>query len=69
MKKLKLNISNLQSAEILTREQLKKVMGGLASGSGAACPSDCSGSCTAGGANGKCRWTSDKKTCYCATAG
>lgn len=30
MKKLKLNLSNLVNAEILTREQLKKVIGGEA---------------------------------------
>jgi len=28
MKKLKLNLSNVKGAEVLTREQLKRIMGG-----------------------------------------
>lgn len=34
MKKLKLNLQNLEGAEVLTREQLKMVMGGFEQGSG-----------------------------------
>lgn len=37
MKKLKLNLSTLLGAEILTREQLKKVVGGMYSGGGCCC--------------------------------
>lgn len=33
MKKLKLNLQNIKSTEVLTREQLKKIMGGTGSGS------------------------------------
>ena len=34
MKKLKLSLQNIEGAEVLTREQLKKVMGGNEEGSG-----------------------------------
>lgn len=34
MKKLKLNVANLGATEILTREELKKVLGGADTGSG-----------------------------------
>ena len=34
MKKLKLNVTNLVATEILSREELKRVLGGTGSGSG-----------------------------------
>lgn len=34
MKKLKLSLQNIEGAEVLSREQLKKVMGGDDGGSG-----------------------------------
>lgn len=34
MKKIKLSELNLKNAEVLTREQLKKILGGLSSGGG-----------------------------------
>lgn len=34
MKKLKLNLQNIEGAEVLSREQLKKVTGGNLAGSG-----------------------------------
>jgi hypothetical protein len=37
MKKLKLNLSNMEGVEVLSREQLKKVMGGDSGGSGNVC--------------------------------
>lgn len=68
MKKLKLNLSNLEGAEVLTREQLKKVMGG--SGSGDLCPSNCSGGCKNDeGHTGNCRKRESDGTCWCATVG
>ena len=45
MKKLKLSLQNIEGAEVLSREQLKKVMGGELPGSG-------SGPGTPGGNNG-----------------
>jgi len=53
MKKLKLNASAFQNGEVLTRSQLKKVLGGTGSGTDD-CKSECSsdhacssGTCTA----------------------
>lgn len=47
MKKLKLNLQNMEGAEVLTREQLKMVMGGDVgsggNGTGANCTSECYG--------------------------
>src|SRR5699024_10439363 len=80
-KKLKLNELNLSNAEVLTREQLKKVFGGMTSGSGpfTSCKT---GSCTlsiqgSGGGwitrNGTCAYDVGKIgpfpdiTCYCET--
>jgi natural product precursor len=37
MKKLKLNLQQFEGAEVLTRSQLKKIMGGDDSGSGGDC--------------------------------
>lgn len=46
MKKLKLNLANMPNTKVLTREQLKKIMGGdVGSGGNKACEkdSDCGG--------------------------
>lgn len=62
MKKLKLNIQHLDGVEVLTREQLKKVMGG---GFGSA---SCSGACPCAD-NCFCLTTvSDTKVCVVASA-
>lgn len=37
MIKLKLNLANMPNTEVLTREQLKTIMGGNESGSGGTC--------------------------------
>ena len=42
MKKLRLNVTNLVATEILSREELKKVLGGTGSGSGSTTYNDCS---------------------------
>ncbi len=63
MKKLKLNLPRLEGAEVLTREQLKKVLGGDGSGGtdcgGSGCPSAHCEVIVAGGhgANGQCMTT------------
>lgn len=48
MKKLKLNVLQLGAKEVLTREQLKKVLGGNLAGNGTVQPSDAckTGSCS-----------------------
>jgi hypothetical protein len=68
MKKIKLTLQQLDNAEVLTRDSLKHVLGGVSaptttgtsSGSGSGCAVDslglCSGNCrTSGGGFGKCR--------------
>lgn len=75
MKKIKLTLQQLDNAEVLTRESLKNVLGGLAAptttgvsaGSGTGCTKDnlglCSGNCRrSNGGAGKCGGTS---TCTC----
>lgn len=55
MKRLKLNFGNLQSAELLSREQLKNVLGGSKLVGSTA---DCSGECTTNescGPHNECR--------------
>lgn len=46
MKKLKLTLSNMEGAEILTREQLKKIVGGDGSGGGSGGLAICIANCT-----------------------
>ncbi|MFT4093416.1 MAG: hypothetical protein QM640_07235 [Niabella sp.] len=46
MKKLKLNLSNVEGVEVLTREQLKSIMGGEAPVEGGGC--SCGSSCVSG---------------------
>ncbi len=41
MKKLKLGLANLEGAEVLTRQQLKMVMGGSGDGGGDSCSTMC----------------------------
>ncbi len=72
MKKLKLSELNLSDAEVLTREELKKVLGGNGSG-GAYCSisSSCSLYITSLGitADGNCTWNmgfgGGNSQCYC----
>lgn len=77
MTKLKLNLAH-GAGEILTREELKKVLGGTGSGSGSGddidCPTSqnqCSGTCKKNGIIGRCGWTKfpDPGWCSCATVG
>jgi hypothetical protein len=75
MKKLKLNFSNLKDAEILTREDLKKVMGGDAGSGSGTCSSLTSSQCTSSTAckancngvltSGNCTWSTAFSKCYC----
>ena len=43
MKKLKLNLEHLQNAEVLTRSQLKQILGGDGGSGGIGCQTKCSG--------------------------
>lgn len=52
MKKLKLDLSNMKGAEILTREQLKSVVGG----SGDDGCTYTSGGATCSSSSGNCQW-------------
>jgi hypothetical protein len=74
MKKLKLNLQQFEGVEVLTRSQLKKVLGGD-SGSGA---EGCSGSCdyqwTDAKGNthtttGTCMTAQPGNLCYCSNGG
>ena len=79
MKKLKLNVANLRATEILTRDELKKVLGGAdaGSGSGSAYSDSCyyygtycgtkqGTSCkTSSGASGKCKSPQATTICRC----
>jgi len=68
MQKISLKNLNFKEEERLSREQLKDVLGGLiGSGGGGACGSDCTGSCTKGGVEGRCLKKSDGG-CVCGTA-
>lgn len=59
MRKLKLSELNLGSAEVLTREQLKKVLGGVASGGGQTWNCDC-----VGGGSQSCQVTGDSENSF-----
>ena len=66
MKKLKLNELNLGNAEVLTREELKKVLGGMGSGSGG---TNCTDSCETdsdcnGGSENSCNKCSQSSIMY-----
>lgn len=66
MKKLKLTALSLGGADVLTRTQMKKVLGGDFPASCASNP--CDGSCTmqsgtCKGHEGTCGWTGDKCLC------
>ncbi|PTS91597.1 hypothetical protein DBR11_28690 [Pedobacter sp. HMWF019] len=55
MKKMSLNAFAIQNGEVLTRSQLKKVLGGSGSGNGGPCDNECSRegeSCTMPGQTG-----------------
>lgn len=73
MRKLKLNVANLGATEILTREELKKVLGGVDAGSGSGsgvkscAESDCSSeNLGLGCAGGKtCQWSYNYGACRC----
>ena len=79
MKKLKLNVAELGATEILTREELKKVLGGAGSGSGSGSGNECTSlskdacsnsvSCKdSQGITGHCGWSNgDLNRCTCAT--
>lgn len=57
MKKLKLNIKNFTGAEVLSRTQLKKIMGGNFNGSANLCENECDtegAPCSFGSYNGTC---------------
>ena len=68
MKKLKLNVAELGATEILTREELKKVLGGTGSGSGSGSGEDkCAGYSTTCGNNHQqysCNYRESTKDCY-----
>ena len=68
MKKLKLNALAFQSGEVLTRIQLKNVLGGSDPGSGGGpdCDDECSSAgseCTLKGKTGTCTGYSASSTC------
>lgn len=64
MKRLKLKAFELEGAEILTRNQLKKVLGGDGSGTGGT--SETSGETTAESCSGYCRVNEDCSSgCIC----
>lgn len=69
MKKLKLSLQNIEGAEVLTREQLKKVMGGNSMMSGCSVSVTCEGgetkSCNC--QQGTCSSGSNYVTCKCDT--
>jgi hypothetical protein len=71
MRKLKLSELNLGSAEVLSREQLKKVLGGLSSDIGGCngLPEGCMGTCTlfCGGQvfQGTCELSNHNTQCSC----
>ncbi len=75
MKKLKLEELNLGNAGVLSREELKTVLGGAGSGDGTDCGTvdNCSSkACTAGGNSGTCGTYgghTSVKTCGCISAG
>lgn len=61
MKKLKLSEMNLSNAEMLSREQMKKIVGGIGSGSDSVtctvtCPDD---HCSCSSTIGKCKRNED----------
>jgi hypothetical protein len=60
MKKLNLNVSNLNATEILSREELKKVLGGT-EGSGNGTSTTCTATCSKNGSTITC--TSSKNDC------
>lgn len=79
MKKMHLNLAQ-GAGEILTKGELKKILGGIGSGSDSGssgdidCPTSkdqCSGTCKKGGIIGRCGWTKvpEPGWCSCATAG
>lgn len=70
MKKISLNISAFNKGEVLTRAQLKKVMGGDGSGEGSGLVSSCSVTCPSGvkkdkdcGNGNTCKTSGTKITC------
>lgn len=48
MKKIRLNVANLDSTEVLSRNQLKSIFGGSGSGSGSGSSSNCTMHCKDG---------------------
>lgn len=65
MKKLKLNFSNFETAEVLTRDELKKIVGGDESGSGVVCNREwCVGDCVK-----MCGGEPTMGTCYSTSSG
>ena len=46
MEKLKFDVSNMPEAEVLTKEQLKTIQGGVLSGGGSSCTESCAGGLT-----------------------
>ncbi|SDE20256.1 hypothetical protein SAMN04487894_12617 [Niabella drilacis] len=62
MKKLKLNLVNLEGTQVLTRDQLKRIMGGQGSGEGSGTIDHCGGAANVS-ICGTC-WTTDNK-CLC----
>jgi len=72
MKKIKMNLQNLDNAEVLTREQLKKVLGGTVGNTTHPIQTTvaCVGKCWGGdhlGYSYNCEWQDwgDQKTCGC----
>lgn len=76
MEKLKLNDPDFDMSEILSREELKSILGGTGSGSGSGSGNSrcynltkdqCSGACESGGHKGVCAWIKNT-SCMCAIA-
>lgn len=69
MKKLKLNTNAFSGGEVLSRAELKKVMGGVADSSGSQCSSQClaiGSKCGTTENPGTCEWVSDS---HCKSGG
>ncbi len=66
---MKMLISNFDGS-LLSREQMKKVVGGAGNECSSCGESSCGGGCSSGGVQGTCGWTAvPSGHCTCATVG